>query len=198
MIKNMCLSVLALFFLSSCSLIPTPLKVEDDVVLVPYSEANTNIDAMARWGGKIANIAIEADYTVLDVVQMDLGTTTRPKNKNESAGRFKVYYKGLLDPLIYKKGKNVTALGTIKEPITGNIGELVYNFPVLVVESVYLWDDIKNVSRVVGYDPFYSPYYHSRFYGRSYNRGYNYGYGYSRKIRFKRSRSSRHSNRRTH
>ena len=194
MIKNTCLSVLVLLFLSSCSLIPAPLEVESDVVLVPYREANNNIDAMARWGGQIASVAIEADYTVLDVVQMDLNTTARPKNKNESAGRFKVYYKGLLDPLIYKKGKNITALGTINEPIEGNIGELVYSFPVLVVKNVYLWDDAKNVSWAVGYDPFYR----SRFYGRSYNYGYNYGYGYSRKVKFKRSRSSRYYNRRSH
>lgn len=197
MIKKTCFSVLFLLLLSSCSLVPEPLEVENETALIPYQAANNYIGSMARWGGQIVNVNVEDEYTVLEVVQMSLNTTARPQNKNESAGRFKVYFKGLLDPVIYKKGKNVTALGTIGEPVEGNIGELVYNYPKLIVENVYLWDNPKSARWAVGYNPYYGGYVGRGYYGRGYYGGSYYGgynrsrfYNYSRGTRFRSSRNS--------
>lgn len=188
MIKKSLISVFFLLFLSSCSLIPEPLEVEDNTVLIPYKEALNNIGSTARWGGEIVNVSIEQEYTVLEVVQMALTNTSRPKNENESAGRFKLFYKGLLDPVIYKKGKKVTALGTISDPVSGNIDALEYSFPTLVVQNIYLWSDPKNVRWAVGYNPYYQPYYRHHFFDRN----------YSRRAIIKRSHRSRHSNRQSY
>ncbi len=186
MTKKIFIGVFFLVFLSSCSLVPEPLEVEKNTVLVPYTDATNNIGATARWGGEIVNINIEPEYTVLEVVQKSLTNTSRPKADNESAGRFKLYYKGLLDPVIYKKGKNITALGTISDVVSGKIGELDYSYPTLVVQNIYLWSNPKDVRWAVGYNSHFRTYYNP-YYRNDYSR-----HNSSRRVSIKRSHRTRH------
>lgn len=192
MIKKSFVSTLFLLFLSSCSVIPETLEVEKDTVLVPYVDAANNIGSTARWGGEIVSLNIEQEYTIVEVVQKSLTNTSRPKSDNESAGRFKLYYKGLLDPVIYKEGKNITALGTISDVVSGKIGELTYNFPTLVVQNIYLWSAPKNVNWAVGYNPYY------RTYNQSYYRNNFFHYNHSRRANIKKSYRSQQYRTRTY
>lgn len=157
---------------SACSIIPEQVRTDNESSLITYAEAKKSLgmhlNKNARWGGVIANIENKKEFTVLEVVNFNLHSSSKPIGGNDSAGRFKVYYKGLLDPVIYKKGKKITALGIIGTPEKSLIGELEYEFPVLMTSGVYLWDDVERLNVRVKSDPFmnhhYDPFYRSSFY----------------------------------
>jgi len=163
------LVVLAVILLSACSSIPESLRVAESTNLVEFQKVNeASEEQLARWGGLIASVKNLKQGSMLEVVNMDLSaSSSRPKAIDESKGRFRVYYKGLLDPVIYKEGRSVTVLGSVKAPEKGTIGEQEYVFPVLEAKHVHLWKEVKEVKVDVYAHPFtYSPYFHPypRFY----------------------------------
>jgi len=158
-------------FLAGCSTIPKALQTPDNTKLTNFSQvredANSVQGNLARWGGVIAKVTNNADSTMLEVVHFPLKSTSRPKQGNETQGRFRVYFSGLLDPIIYKEGRSITVLGNIVNEEQGKIGEHKYTYPVLKASYVHLWKDIQKVDVRVTQEPFwYRPsYWH---YPRSY------------------------------
>ena len=149
--------------LSACSLVPDEITVADDNLLVSYQDAKQSPEVYstmtARWGGVIADVKNLQDNTMVEVVNIDLNSVAKPKSENKSAGRFRIIYPGLLDPMIYQKGQKITAVGTIELPQKGKIGELNYVFPVLKASGIHLWKEVERVDLRVHSDPFYDPYY---------------------------------------
>ena len=165
--------------ISACSIVPESIRTADDAVLVSFVDAKNSShviqDKMARWGGVIAKVENKKEFTVLEVVNVELNSAAKPKSINESAGRFRLYYKGLLDPMIYQKGKDVTAVGMIGTSEDGKIGELEYQFPVLNVTGIYLWKEVQRINVRVKSDPFMDPYFNPY-------RGHMYPYSHSKTI----------------
>jgi outer membrane lipoprotein len=160
-----------LLFISGCSIIPAALQVPENTVLTHFSQVRENADAqqgnLARWGGVIAKVVNNTDNTMLEVVHFPLKSSSRPKQGNETQGRFRVYFSGLLDPMIYKEGRSITALGSISHTEQGEIGEHKYIYPVLKASYIHLWKNIEKIDVRITHDPFwYTPsYWH---YPRSY------------------------------
>lgn len=162
------LLVLCVLFCSACASIPKKLELPENTTTVNFSNAKAQIsDAVgqtARWGGVIAAIKNNADTTMLEVVNFPLASNLRPKKGDETLGRFRVYFNGLLDPVIYKEGRSITAVGTLAELEAGKIGEHEYNFPVIKDASVHLWEKIERVDVSVIHQPFWhynNPYFWS-------------------------------------
>lgn len=156
---------------TACAHIPEKLSVADNASLTNFeqakSQANRLKGSMARWGGVIAKVNNKADKTVIEVVHFDLKSSTRPKVKDETKGRFKVVYNGLLDPVIYKEGRSITAVGRIGDVTNGKIGEHKYQYPTLMADYVHLWKEVKKVDvRAEYYPQSYIPSlrYHPSFY----------------------------------
>lgn len=135
--------------LSACANIPDKLAVDKTTTLIPFdsakAEKEANIGNSARWGGVIAKVTNNAKNSMLEVVNFPLTSSARPKQQDETLGRFRVYFTGLLDPVIYKVGRSITAVGTISTPEDGKIGEHEYQYPVLKAEYVHLWKNIQKV-----------------------------------------------------
>ncbi len=99
-----------------------------------------------------------------------------------SQGRFLALYpksKGLLDPMVYKKGREVTLAGEFIEARKGKIDEMEYVYPVFEIKEIYLWEERQY------YDwpayPYYYPYYDPFSYRSPYRYGpwgWPYGYPY--------------------
>lgn len=165
--------IVSLFLLSACSSIPQKLQVSDDTLLTPFSDVRSiptsNIGNNVRWGGVIASVTNNADNTMVEVVHFELNSSSRPKQINETKGRFKLYFSGLLDPVIYKEGKSITAVGVVGEPEHGKIGEHEYLFPVMKAQNIHLWNDIKRVEVIVKNDPLwgYPNFRHYPFYSHN-------------------------------
>jgi len=168
--KTLCLSI-STFLLCACSSIPEKLRLPETTNLVPLSTQQSHEGQMARWGGVIAEVNNNADNTMIEIVSFKLTSSTRPKRSTETQGRFRLYYDGLLDPVIYQKGLSITALGTVQSAEDGKIGEHQYKFPVIKASQLHLWKKVQHIDVNVITNPYlYSsqyrraplPYRHSR------------------------------------
>jgi outer membrane lipoprotein len=156
--------LLSAMLLTGCSTIPKALQVAENKVLTNFSvvRENTNTDQgnLARWGGVIAKVTNNANNSMLEIVHFPLKSSTRPIQGNKTQGRFRVYFSGLLDPVIYKEGRSITALGSVANSEDGKIGEHEYTFPVLNATYIHLWKNMQKVDVQVTQNPFwYAPSY---------------------------------------
>jgi outer membrane lipoprotein len=154
------LLLVSVILLCACSSIPKKLQLPETTNLAEFSAQQSNEGNSARWGGVIAEVKNNADNTMIEVVSFKLTSSTRPKLDTETKGRFRLYYDGLLDPVVYQKGRSVTVIGKVQSSEEGKIGEHPYRFPVLKASHVHLWKKIQTVDVNIRPAPFmYSPYY---------------------------------------
>jgi len=121
------------------------------------------LGAPVRWGGTIAKVENHKTETWMEIVERPLDNNGRPRQLDQSGGRFLARINGFLDPAIYTPGRPITAAGLLQENITRPIGDYTYTFPVVKVTSFYLWPPL---SERVYDDPWYDPWYpwHYPFY----------------------------------
>jgi len=130
----------------------------DNVIWKPDSYKGEKV----LWGGVISSTKNEARQTVIEVVQVPLGSYDRPGNIDESKGRFIVEQKGFLDRAIFAEGREITVAGEIMGIRKGKVGEMDYTFPLLKSIKIHLWEKKEEVEYVPSpfyCDPFYYPYY---------------------------------------
>jgi outer membrane lipoprotein len=149
-------------FMSGCTSVPEALQVSEETVLTNFSVVRDNTNSeqgkLARWGGVIAKVTNNTNNSMLEVVYFPLKSSGRPKQSDQTQGRFRVYFKGLLDPMIYKEGRSITALGSVAVSEEGKIGEHEYKYPVLKSSYIHLWKDIQKVDVSMTHNPFwYTP-----------------------------------------
>lgn len=154
--------LISVIFTSGCSSVPQALQVAENTALTKFSAVRDNTNhaqgSLARWGGVIAKVSNNANNSMLEVVHFPLKSSARPKQSDKTQGRFRVYVTGLLDPVIYKEGRSITALGNVSSKEQGKIGEHEYTYPVLKASHIHLWKDIKQVDVNVTHNPFwYNP-----------------------------------------
>ncbi len=158
--------------LCACSSIPKKLQLPEVTNLAALSAQQSDYGQTARWGGVIAEVKNNADNTMIEVVGFTLTSSTRPKPSTETQGRFRLYYDGLLDPVIYKKGLSITAIGTVQSAEEGTIGQHPHKFPVLKANHVHLWKNIQRIEVEFRGNPLmYSPYYRHSPLPYRHNRG---------------------------
>lgn len=137
------LFISSIILLSACTSVPQKLQLPENTSTTSFSNSSEQLSSVigtkARWGGVIAQVTNNANNTMVEIVNFPLSSSMRPQEGDESLGRFRVYFNGMLDPMIYKKGRSVTAIGNVAAIETGKIGEQAYKFPVLVDADVHLW-----------------------------------------------------------
>lgn len=67
--------------------------------------------------------------------------------------------RGILDPMIYKKGREITVAGDFVEVRKGKIDEMEVRYPVFEVREVHLWEEFRGYPYYYAWPPSYSPYY---------------------------------------
>ncbi len=108
-------------------------------------------------GGVIIETKNKPEETILLIRQAELDLGKRPKNLDQTAGRFMVKYKGFLDPEIYQSGREITVIGEIEGKEVLPIGETFYSYPIIIAQEIKLWP------KRTEYIPFY-PWYGERPY----------------------------------
>ncbi|MFZ0257458.1 MAG: Slp family lipoprotein [Gammaproteobacteria bacterium] len=135
-----------------------------EVSVAQVREGNTQqyTGTRVRWGGRIAVVENGPSETLIEVVSQPLDQEGRPK-VNGGGGRFLAKFPGFIDPLIYDKERSLTVVGTLRGEVERKIGKYAYTFPVVEVESHYLWKDINrsngNATDWWRYDCYPYPYY---------------------------------------
>ncbi len=90
-------------------------------------------------GGVIVETKNKPEETILLVRQAELDWAKRPKNLDQTTGRFMVKYRGFLDPAIFQSGREITIIGKIEGKEDRPLGEISYTYPAIRAEEIKLW-----------------------------------------------------------
>jgi outer membrane lipoprotein len=91
------------------------------------------------WGGKVIQTQAKDSATELVVLHLGLGSGDRPRDNDQSQGRFLVRSDRFLDPAIYPHGTLITVVGPVKGTEVRTIGEMEYRYPVMDVIEIKKW-----------------------------------------------------------
>jgi outer membrane lipoprotein len=98
------------------------------------------------WGGRIINTLPGEKTTELVVLQLGLGSQNRPKDNDQSQGRFLVHSSQFLDPAIYPQGALITVVGPVKGAESRSIGQMTYRYPVVNLIEIKKWQSATDTS----------------------------------------------------
>ncbi len=94
-----------------------------------------------QWGGVIMETRNLSEATELQVLAYPLNDDGRPDVSEPPTGRFIAQQPGYLESADYRKGRQVTATGPLREKRPGKVGEAAYTFPVLQADELVLWPE---------------------------------------------------------
>lgn len=92
-----------------------------------------------RWGGTILAVTNYAHDTEIEILAEKVDSSGRPVYSNDTQGRFLAKVDGFIDPVIYARGRTMTAYGLMDSLVTRDIGEKPYVYPVVKVQKFHLW-----------------------------------------------------------
>jgi len=90
------------------------------------------------WSGVIISSVNLKEGTMIEVLQKPADIQGRPKDVDESEGRFLALYSGYLDVAIYSQGRKVTVAGKIQGKKIQRLGEIEYTYPLISAKEVHL------------------------------------------------------------
>ena len=91
------------------------------------------------WSGVIISSVNLKKGTMIEVLQKPADKQGRPKDVDESEGRFLALYPGYLDVAIYNGGRKVTVAGEIQGKKIQRLGEIDYTYPFISAKEIHLW-----------------------------------------------------------
>lgn len=117
-------------------------------ISVPLQDMSENPDPykgkLFILGGLIADTKATKKGSLIEAVYIPVDSRGYLKETDRSTGRFLAYYpkeRGILDPLIYKKGKAITIAGEFIGAQKGKLDEMDYTYPLLEIKDIYLWTE---------------------------------------------------------
>jgi len=109
-------------------------------------------------GGLIVETRLLEKGPQIEALSVPVDSLGYLQEAGRTQGRFLALYprsKGLIDPLVYKKGREITLAGEFVEARKGKIDEMEYVYPVFEIREIYLWEERKDYYYYPYYDPFY-------------------------------------------
>jgi outer membrane lipoprotein len=91
------------------------------------------------WSGVIISSVNLKEGTMIEVLQKPADRQGRPKDVDESEGRFLALYPGYLDVAIYNGGRKVTVAGEVQGKKIQRLGEIDYTYPLISAKQIHLW-----------------------------------------------------------
>jgi outer membrane lipoprotein len=156
--------VLVLMVCGGCAANPASSISQAIVDDVSLTQARSAVDAYmgstVRWGGVVTEVENKADKTWVFLVGRVLRDDEKPITDSASEGRFIASFNGFVDPLVYKKGRPLTVVGSIESSTVRAIGEYDYWFPVVAVRDSYLWAEPVKTKVIYAPRPFVYDYYY--------------------------------------
>ena len=116
-----------------------PLHIRQPVEDEPAIEqVHRNMDSYltqkVRWGGTIVHTENKQNTSWLSIVAFPLNSEGRPLQNTKSPGRFIAIVDEFLEPLVYNTDRQITVVGTIVASESRNVGEFLYDYPVIKVQ----------------------------------------------------------------
>lgn len=155
---------------------PIPRAIRDPLVnpVVPsqvQQRPDRYLGQRVRWGGTIVAVKNLPAITEVEVLARPLDADGEPRTQDDGQGRFIAQIAGFLDPAEYEKERLLTIVGILVGAETRPVGEYPYPYPLVKVDSRYLWPKAQ--------PPVYEPYGYPGWYGPwgTWGPWYSPGYG---------------------
>jgi outer membrane lipoprotein len=109
-------------------------------------------------GGIIVNTKVTAEGSLIESLYVAVDSRGYLKGVGLSTSRFLALFpreSGLLDPMIFRNGREITLAGEFIGNREGKIDEMEYVYPLFRIKELYLWEERKDYCVVPAY---YYPY----------------------------------------
>lgn len=109
-------------------------------------------------GGIINNTKVTAEGSLIEALYAPVDYRGYLKGAGTSYGRFLLLFpkeSGILDPLIFKRDREITFAGEFAGLKEGKIDEMEYAYPLFRIREIYLWPESMEYLIV---PPYYDPY----------------------------------------
>jgi outer membrane lipoprotein len=116
-------------------------------------------DHLFVFGGMIVETKLVGTGSQVEALFVPVDRYGNLKDTSQYRGRFIAHFprsKGLLDPLIFRRGREITVAAYFADVRKGKIDEMEYVYPVFEIEQVHLWEEVRS-------DPFFWPPYSSYY-----------------------------------
>ena len=154
--------VIGLFLLVACAPVLNRELMRDGTRNIPPSQIRANPDAykgqLFIFGGVVAETRVTAMGSQIEGIYFPVDSYGYLKDRESADGRFLALYpqtRGMLDPLIYKRGREITIAGIFVGNRAGKIEEMEYSYPVFEIRQIHLWE-LRQVNYMVPAYPYYS------------------------------------------
>lgn len=97
--------------------------------------------AILQWGGEIIEVENFKDKTRLEILAYPLKDNGEPRTGKKPLGRFLADNNGYLEPREYLPGRRLTVSGILLGFKDGKVGDALYRYPALQVDSLTLWPE---------------------------------------------------------
>jgi len=115
-------------------------------------------------GGIIAQTSSIEQGTMIEIVEKPLDYWGKPKRTENTEGRFLVLHIGVLDPIIFSPGREITVAAEIEGTRSKALEGIEYSYPVVISRELKLWErERQSWDRPEWIDPLYDPYSPGRF-----------------------------------
>jgi outer membrane lipoprotein len=125
--------------LGGCATIPPPLAGNYTPVSLSQARSGTGTATRVRWGGEIIQTEPREQQTCFFVLAEPLDSQARPRQGEDSEGRFIACKAGFYDPETFRKGREITVTGTLDGTVQHKVGQYDYTYPKVEADTVYLW-----------------------------------------------------------
>ncbi|RZB33107.1 MAG: outer membrane lipoprotein [Desulfobacteraceae bacterium Eth-SRB2] len=95
--------------------------------------------------------------TLIEILQKPADMEGRPKDVDESDGRFLALYNGYLDTVIYSRGREAAIAGEIKGKRVLPLDEIEYTYPLISIKEIHLFKPQKEKYYAYPYPHWYYP-----------------------------------------
>lgn len=128
--------------LAACA--PAPIY-KPDVAVVAATPAQVAVaperygNAQVIWGGRVVAVRNFTDHSEVELLDLPLDSSQRPRVDQPAGGRFIALMPGYLESMDYPEGALMTLRGSLQGVRTGKVGQADYVFPLVRVQQSHLW-----------------------------------------------------------
>jgi len=162
-IFSISVTIVLLLAVSSCAPVIRKDLMDVGIREAPLSEVKQKPDfykgKLFILGGIIAHTKVTPEGSLIEALHVSVDSRGYLKG-NGQEGRYLALFpkeSGMLDPVIYRPGKNITIAGEFIGTRSGKIDETEYVYPFFLIKEIYLWEE-----RIYSYPPPY--YYYPHYY----------------------------------
>jgi outer membrane lipoprotein len=161
--KRILVIMIGALMLSACTPVLNRELMREGARNVPLSQMRENPDAnqgkLFIFGGVIVDTRVTDKGSLIEAIYVPVSSLGYLRDLEQYGGRFLALFprtSGMLDPLIYKKGREITLAGSFLENRKGKIDEMEYLYPVFEIKQIYLWDEQRGYYMMPAYPYYYS------------------------------------------